>query len=99
MITPVNGHLLVKPVKHESLLPTEKGQYDEIGEVIDWALPANKEEWDLIASIEIGDKVFYDSWLAAHYPDQNNEEGVWLVPFKDVRAVQKKDATRDTISE
>jgi hypothetical protein len=92
MIQPTNGHLLVKPMIHQTLLPTEKGHFDEIGEVVDWAMPQSREEWEFIANLEVGDKVFYDSWLAAKYPSGEGDEEIWLIPFKDVRAVQKKDA-------
>ncbi len=82
-ITPVNGHILIKPLEHKSLLPTEKGQYDEIGEVVGFATELT------ISPLEIGDRVFYDGWLAAKYPTGESDEFFWLVPFKDVRAIQK----------
>lgn len=85
-IIPVNGHLLISPLKHESLLPTEKGQYDEVGEVV--AIAGDAMNY---MGIEIHDIVFYDSWLASKYPTGKDDEVFWLVPYKDIRAIQKKE--------
>lgn len=83
-IVPVNGHILVKPLEHKSILPSEKGLYEEIGEVI--ALPMEGGAWS-----DIGDKVFFDGWRSAKYPTGNDDEFITLVRWEDVRAVQKKD--------
>ena len=82
MIKPVNGHLLIEPVKHESFVVTGRETYEEVGLVVE--MP-----YDLSGVYcEPGDKVFFDSWLAAKYPKENDPEGYyWLVPWKEVRAV------------
>lgn len=91
---------MIEPLKHQSLLPTEKGIYEEIGIVIDKAQIIAEgiyENWspDMMKQlpcwkINPGDKVFFDSWLAAKYPTGIDDEFIWLVPFKDIRAVEKK---------
>lgn len=84
-IIPINGHILIKPVVHKSILPTDKEVYEEMGEVIRLAD-------DLKTNIEIGDFVFYDGWQDAKYKTGNGDEIIRLVMFKDVRAIRKKDA-------
>lgn len=83
-IKPVNSHLIVKPADHKSLLPTEKGQYDEVGEVV--AIAGDVINY---MGVEIHDIVFYDSWLASKYPTGKDDEVFWLVPYKDIRAIKK----------
>ena len=97
-IVPVNGHLLVKPVEHKSILPSEKGLYEEIGEIIEIASDIRAGynykaggAADREAMIHIGDKVFFDGWRSAKYPTGNDDEFITLVRWEDVRAVQKKD--------
>lgn len=81
MIKPVNGHLLIEPVIHDSFIASQGETYDEIGTVIAY--------WDNYTSDErrIGDKVYFDSWLAAKYP-KNDKEYYWLVKWEDVRAIE-----------
>lgn len=103
-IIPVNNHLLIQPLKHESLLPTEKGTYEEVGIILDLSkeLKAYKKPvfsgsgigamsciMEIEGKAEIGDKVFFDSWLANKFPTDKNDEFFWLVKWDDVRAVQK----------
>ena len=84
---PVNNHILIEPVKHESFL-AGKDTYDEIGIVIDFADGIN---WigdsTVVPLIKKGDKVFFDSWLAAKYPD-GKDGYLWLVKWEDVRATE-----------
>lgn len=80
MITPVNGHLLIEPVKHESFIASDTDKYEEIGLVVTVATG--------IEGVKEGDKVFFDSWLAAKYPTGNGDEYFWLVPWQDVRAIE-----------
>lgn len=80
MIRPINNHLLIEPLKHESFIPSEKGIYEEVGIVIDAGeMPVKK-----------GDRVFFDAWLAGKYP-KNEKEWFWLVNWNDVRAVENED--------
>ena len=84
MITPINGHVLIEPLVHQTYLPTEKGTFEEVGTVIETA--------EGIIGIEKGTKVFFDSWLSSKYPTGKDDEFFYLVPFKDIRAIEKKDA-------
>lgn len=79
MITPVNGHILIEPVAHDSFVASAKETYEEVGIVT--AVSGT------ITEIKAGDKVFFDSWLAARYP-KNENEYFWLVRWDDVRAVE-----------
>lgn len=100
MIKPVNNHILIEPVKHESFMASQKETYEEIGIIIDIS-DGLKEKvrfsklnsfntHDIIfvpAKIKKGDKVYFDSWLAAKFP-KNDIEWYWLVKWEDVRAVE-----------
>lgn len=83
MITPVNSHLVIEPVKHETFIASDKETYEEIGVVV--ALPV---DFHSETNLKIGDKVYFDSWLAAKYPKEDKEdEFYWLVKWEDIRAV------------
>lgn len=77
MLKPINNHVLIEPLKHESFISSQKGNYEEIGIVLD----AGETE------LKIGDKVYFDSWLIARYPDGKGGE-IWLVKFEDIRAYE-----------
>jgi len=88
MIKPVNGHLLIEPVVHDSFIATQKETYEEIGIVVDMS-PSGLEEMDTYEAPNIGDKVYFDSWLAAKYPKEGStDEYFWLVKWEDVRAIE-----------
>lgn len=87
MITPVNGHLLIDPVKHDSFVVSQRETFEEIGVVV--ALPSIFSELPKEDIPEVGDKVYFDSWLASKYPHSDGEGFFWLVPFEDVRAIEK----------
>lgn len=99
MITPVNGHILIEPIKYESFIASGKDQFEEIGIVVSVAEElrefinssikgfAYKEN----AKVDIGDKVFFDSWKAAKYPHDNDDGFYWLVEWKDVRAIERNE--------
>lgn len=78
MIKPVNGHILIEPVKHESFVASQKETYEEVGVVVD----------DVNFELRKGDKVFFDSYLAAKYPTGEGDEYFWLVKWEDVRAIE-----------
>jgi hypothetical protein len=84
MINPINGHVLIEPLKHQTYLPTEKGTYEEVGIVL-------KRPWYKFWYPNEGDKVYYDSWLATKHPIGEDDSYFWLVPFKDIHAVEKKE--------
>lgn len=92
MIQPVNGHILIKPEVHESFMAQQSDTYEEIGVVL--ALPM---EWDQIpgtgipvdaSPVKVGDKVYFDAWLAAKFPGEKTDEYFWLVKWEDIRAIQ-----------
>jgi hypothetical protein len=89
MITPVNGHLVIEPIIHEGWIQTAKESYEEIGVVV--SVPEVFEEIAMEEAPKVGDKVFFDSWLAAKYPKPGGKEDefFWLVSFNDVRAVER----------
>lgn len=84
MIKPVNGHLLIEPVAHETFIASERGTFEEIGVVL--ATPDDMEIMS-VKPVNVGDRVFFDSWMCAKYP-KNDEEFYWLVPWSEVRAVE-----------
>lgn len=86
-IQPTNGHILIEPVVHEEFMLSERNIYEQIGRVI--ALPTL---WSFSnpPQVKTGDKVYFDSWLAAKYPKEGgkSDEFYWLVKWEDVRAVE-----------
>ena len=84
MLKPVNGHLLIEPLVHKSFVVSDNEIYEEIGIVLD--IPAGYTS----AGIQKGDRVYFDSWLAAKYP-KNDKEFFWLVKWDDVRAIEKNE--------
>lgn len=91
-IEPVNGHLLIEPLKHETFMASQRKTYEEVGIVISIPAPhySGLDKYDTTGA-SVGDKVFFDSWLAAKYP-KNDKEFYWLVKWSDVRAIEKTDA-------
>lgn len=91
MITPVNGHLIIEPVKQESFVVRDRETYEEVG-VVKACPPANR----IVNAFEeeapkVGDKVYFDSWLAARFPGEKDGEYFWIVRWEDVRAVEKNE--------
>lgn len=91
MIKPVNGHLLIEPLANEAFIATQSDTYQEIGTVIaidQFEVGTYIEDGgELINIVKVGDKVYFDAWLAAKYP-KNDKEFYWLVKWEDVRAVE-----------
>ena len=82
--TPINNHVLIEPIAHDSFISTQKTTYEEIGIVVD-VDPAIVRNWSVL--IEIGSKVYFDSWLAVKYPIEGETDGYfWLVPYEAIRA-------------
>lgn len=85
MIIPINGYIQIEPVEHEEFMATAQTTYDEVGVVVSTA-------YDGVISFpprfDVGDKVYFDSWLASKYPKGNNEY-YWLVKYEDIRAYEK----------
>ncbi|MFA5937637.1 MAG: hypothetical protein WC822_07215 [Candidatus Paceibacterota bacterium] len=83
MISPVNLHVLIEPVVHDSFIATQKETYEEIGVVVDADVKIKGYE------VQVGDKVYFDSWLAAKYPKEGStDEYFWLVKWEDIRALE-----------
>ena len=96
-IQPINNHLIVEPVEHESFIASSKGTFDEIGVVravpIEWELYPGTGLVEGKQPVVVGDKVYFDSWLAAKYPTGEGDKTFWLVNYEDIRAVQKVNPT------
>lgn len=90
MIKPVNGHLLIEPIKHEGFMASQRETYEEIGIVR--ALPLAIEMLEP-KEVNLGDKVYFDAWLAAKYPKEGSTDGeyYWLVKWEDIRATEHVD--------
>ena len=92
MIQPVNGHVLIEPLLHGSFIASQKETYEEIGVIVDLDQNQFRGESSLLTVIpKKGDRVFFDSWLAAKYPrtDGNQGDYYWLVKWEDIRAIEK----------
>lgn len=99
MIKPVNGHIVIEPVPKPSFMQTERETYQEIGVVVDFEEQMFPQELNISSSnnmvykppaLKKGDRVFFDSWLAAKFPKgASAADGYWwLVKWEDVRAVE-----------
>jgi co-chaperonin GroES (HSP10) len=93
MIQPVNNHLLIEPVPHETFIASQRETFEEIGVVLD----NGRGNLTVTGTGVIhnnypqnGDKVYFDSWLAAKYP-KNDQEFYWLVKWEDIRAIEKNE--------
>jgi hypothetical protein len=95
MLRPVNGHLLIEPLPQESFISSERETFQEIGTVIDYDEDFDFEhelQWTGTSvvkprpMIQKGDKVYFDSWLAAKFP-KDKDSFYWLVEWSNVRAV------------
>lgn len=90
MIYPVNGHILIEPMEHEQFISTTKGTYEEIGTVVAAAddVISNLLRGSNLKINLIGNKVYFDSWLAVKYPKKDSDAFYWLVKWDDVRATE-----------
>lgn len=78
-------------------MATQNATFQEIGVVIDAdsvllgpALTTSEGTYQEYGNVKKGDKVYFDSWLAAKFPKGTTEsEGFyWLVKWEDVRAIE-----------
>ncbi len=97
-MTPINNHILIEPLVHESFIASQKDQYEEIGVVVSFDARLNKlfAGFDKPSEtlIHVGDKVYFDSWLAAKYPKgDGTQDFYWLVKYEDVRAIEYVEPT------
>ena len=97
MIRPVNDHLIIEPIKHESFISSQQETYQEIGRVIatPWENTSGVSgvtvttSWGGPDKAKVGDKVYFDAWLAAKFPGEKPDEFLWLVRWEDVRAIER----------
>ncbi len=87
MIRPVNGHILIEPLKEESFMASQKEVYEEVGVVIDIDTELLNRP-DKPFNLKQGDRVYFDSYLAAKYPSGTADKFFWLVKWEDVRSVE-----------
>ena len=96
MIKPINGHVLIEPLKHESFVigPTET--FEEVGIVLDYenSDPTLSSTFSK-GALRKGAKVYFDAWLAGKYPAEEHGKYYWLVAMKDIKAIDYG----DTVSE
>ncbi len=105
MIKPVNNHLLIEPITQEFFIATDNTTYQEIGVVIAISddlyssVITNSSGGVTVGDfspVKVGDKVYFDSWLAAKFP-KNRDEFYWLIQWGDVRAIEH--AEPETVQE
>jgi len=82
MIKPFNTYIQIEPEEHEGFIARENATYDEIGRVV-----AIDEQ--LVIPIQVGDRVFFDSWMASKFPNESGGH-YWLVPIDNVKAYVPK---------
>lgn len=64
---------------------SERTTYDEVGVVLDMGEQILLEG----TAPKVGDKVFFDSWLAAKFPKGGgSDEYYWLVPYDSIKAYE-----------
>lgn len=81
MIHPINAHVQIKPISkvaEDGIMHTQEKNYDEVAVVI------SAEDW---MDLQVGAKVFFDSWQAAKFNEDTAEE-FWLVPYAAIRAYE-----------
>lgn len=98
MIKPINGYVLIEPLKHSTFVSGPRETFEEIGIVLDYS---DNNDPNLIstfkesAPLKKGARVYFDAWLAGKYPSEKPGEFYWLVSFKDIKAIDYG----DTVSE
>ena len=80
-IQPVNGHLLIQPIEHESFVATSQNTYEERGIVL--AVAEGLKD-----RVTAGDRVYFDAWLAAKFPGEKPNSYNWFVKWEDVRSIE-----------
>ncbi len=89
MIKPINNHVLIEPIKHESFMFSERTTYDEVGVVIEADPAIGHDSNGPLYPLEAGCKVFFDSWLASKFPKgEGSEDYWWLVPYESIKAYE-----------
>lgn len=69
---PVNGHILISPIKHDAFVSSTNETYDEIGIVQAIA--------DGVEGVPLGAKVYFDSFMVKRYPPlEKDAPDIWLL--------------------
>lgn len=79
MFKPLRTHVEVKPLEQQTIIATKDVTYEEKGVVVSIG--------DEVEVVEVGWTVYFDSWLAARYTD-NEGNARWLVPEENIRACE-----------
>lgn len=87
---PLNNYVQIEPQVKEDFISSSTESYNEIGKVI--ALPNQvaidgKRYFSEDLSLKVGDRVYFDSWMASKYPDGRGGF-YWLVPFDNIKAYE-----------
>jgi len=82
MIKPINGHVLIEPIEHDTgLIATQKQTFEEIGIVVDYA--GSENSTTIETPVRKGTKVYFDAWLAVKYPHETDKDKYyWLVKYR-----------------
>jgi co-chaperonin GroES (HSP10) len=102
MIKPINLHVLIDPIKQEGFMASSREVFEEIGVVLDYdyAITGEVAEGSSVTfttgvtpsrpKLQKGDKVYFDAWLAAKFPNKEGgpEAFYWLVKWEDIRAIE-----------
>ncbi len=85
MMKPINGHLLIDPVKRESFVSSQRETFQEIGIVL-----GVSHDHPISDSLpQKGDKVMFDAWLGKKFPKEGSDsEYYWLIKFSDIVAYE-----------
>lgn len=75
MFVPLNGHVEIEPIEQESVVYSQETNFEEKGKVLSTSF------W----AVAKGDIVYFDSWMAAKYPDSEGKVR-YLVPGTAIRA-------------
>ena len=90
MPKPINGHLLVEPLTHDSFISTQRETYEEIGVVVDSGVTEYQQYHSTTSHFyseypKKGDKVLFDAWVAKKFPKEGKDgEFYWFVPYADI---------------
>lgn len=97
MIIPLNGHLVIEPLEHKEFIPSERMTYEEIGVVthngsnpsaLGYTTSSGGAGGFLAPYPQVGDKVYFDSWMVSKFPNGKTGEFYWLVPYANVKAYE-----------
>lgn len=77
---PLHNHVKIELVEQDDFIKSSKGAYEEIGivEVVADGVP-----------LSVGDRVYFDSWLAKKYPIEGQPGKFhWFVKYEDIVAYE-----------